>query len=138
MDYFTGLEKKHHQLPLMEKEYFSKEAFELLITKTISPPHQIALKFTSRWSGLVSLTQISFPFYLYKQNLLTDNLISKEDLIEYKELTDQSLKELDLSKTQLQKKLEECTYENYTLEMGKKLKEFLSLSENVILLIAVP
>ena len=70
IDYFTGLEKKHHQLPLMEQENFSKETFELLITKTISPSHQIALKFTSRWSGLVSLTQISFPFYLYKQKYL--------------------------------------------------------------------
>jgi site-specific DNA recombinase len=62
-------------------------------------------------------------------NLFTDNLISKGDLNEYKELTDESLKELDLSKTQLQKKLEECTNENFTLEMGNKLKEFLSLKE---------
>jgi site-specific DNA recombinase len=62
-------------------------------------------------------------------NLFTDNLISKEDLIEYKDVTDQSLKELDLSKSQLQKKLEECSNENYTLEMGNKLKEFLSLND---------
>ncbi len=62
-------------------------------------------------------------------NMFSDNLISKEDLIEYKELTDQSLKELDLAKTQLVKKLEECTNENYTLEMGKKLKDFLSLKD---------
>ncbi|WP_342041941.1 hypothetical protein [Bacillus sp. OTU2372] len=61
--------------------------------------------------------------------MFSDNLISKEDLIEYKELTDQSLKELDLAKTQLVKKLEECTNENYTLEMGKKLKDFLSLKD---------
>jgi site-specific DNA recombinase len=62
-------------------------------------------------------------------NLFTDNLISKEDLIEYKDVTDQSLKELDLSKSLLQKKLEECSNENYTLEMGNKLKEFLSLND---------
>ncbi|MEH7304208.1 hypothetical protein [Neobacillus drentensis] len=61
--------------------------------------------------------------------MFSDNLISKEDLIEYKELTDQNLKELDLAKTQLIKKLEECTNENYTLEMGNKLKDFLSLKD---------
>jgi site-specific DNA recombinase len=62
-------------------------------------------------------------------NLYTDNLISKEDLIEYKDLTDQSLKKLDLSLTQLQMKLQECTNENYTLEMGNKLKGYLSLTD---------
>ena len=49
--------------------------------------------------------------------------------MDFKERIIQSLKELDLSKTQLQKKLEECTNENYTLEMGKKLKGFLSFKD---------
>ncbi|MFJ5760655.1 hypothetical protein ACIQAA_16320 [Neobacillus sp. NPDC093182] len=44
-------------------------------------------------------------------------------------LTDKNLKELDLSMTQLQQKLEECTNENYTLKMGNKLKELLSLKD---------
>jgi site-specific DNA recombinase len=62
-------------------------------------------------------------------NLYTDNVISKEDLIEYKELTDQSLKELDDSLTEYRKKLEECANENYSIEMGNRLKDFLSLKE---------
>lgn len=62
-------------------------------------------------------------------NLYSDNLISKEELAEYKVLTDQNLKELDLSSNQLNEKLEEFVDQNYSLDLGNKLNEFLSLKE---------
>ncbi|MED4006082.1 recombinase family protein [Priestia aryabhattai] len=55
-------------------------------------------------------------------NLYTEQVITKEELIEYKELVDQELKELDINRTQLVQNLTEGQDESYTVDLLKKLK----------------
>ncbi|MFE4029469.1 recombinase family protein [Priestia sp. YIM B13551] len=62
-------------------------------------------------------------------NLYTEQVITKQELIEYRELTDKKLKELDIIKAQIHQNLEECTNENYTIELGNKLKNFFPLKD---------
>ncbi|MGE8080067.1 hypothetical protein [Peribacillus loiseleuriae] len=62
-------------------------------------------------------------------NLFTDDIISKEELVEYRELTDNKIKELQTKKTQLNDKMNECEDENYTVSIIQKLKDVLSLEE---------
>ncbi|WP_407974654.1 hypothetical protein AB6L51_03730 [Bacillus altitudinis] len=62
-------------------------------------------------------------------NLYTEQVITKQELIEYRELTDKKLKELDIIKAQIHQNLEECTNENYAIELGNKLKNFFPLKD---------
>lgn len=62
-------------------------------------------------------------------NLYTNNVISKEELSEYRELTDNKLKAIQLTQAQLEEKLQECESENYAVHIGKKLKDVLTLKE---------
>ena len=62
-------------------------------------------------------------------NLYTENIITKEELMEFKELTDTNIKDLEVSKALLLEKINECSEENYSIEIAKKLKDFLSLKE---------
>ncbi|MDP4086795.1 MAG: recombinase family protein [Bacillota bacterium] len=62
-------------------------------------------------------------------DLYTENVISKEDLIEYRELTDNKIKDLQVKKAQLDEKLKECEDQNYAINIGSKLKEILNLKE---------
>ena len=62
-------------------------------------------------------------------NLYTENIITKEDLMDFKELTETNIKELEVSKAQLLEKIKECSEKNYSIELANKLEEFLSLKE---------
>lgn len=62
-------------------------------------------------------------------NLFTDDIISREELVEYRELTDNKIKELQTTKTQLNEKINECEDENYAVSIIKKLNEILSLDK---------
>ncbi|KOS59968.1 hypothetical protein AN161_25900 [Lysinibacillus sp. FJAT-14222] len=59
--------------------------------------------------------------------MFTDNIISKEELVDYRELTDNKIKEHQTKKTQLNEKMNE--YENFEVSISKKLKDNLSLEE---------
>ncbi|WJE16372.1 hypothetical protein QRD89_03180 [Halobacillus sp. ACCC02827] len=61
--------------------------------------------------------------------MYTNNVISKEELSEYRELTDNKLKAIQLTQAQLEEKLQECESENYAVHIGKKLKDVLTLKE---------
>ena len=62
-------------------------------------------------------------------NLYTDNVISKEDLVEYRELTDNKITDLQIKKADLTEKLQEYDNEDYAINIGKKLKDVLNLKE---------
>ena len=62
-------------------------------------------------------------------NLFTENVISKEELVEYRELTDNKIKALQIKQTQLDEKMLECENENYAVHIGKKLKDVLTLKQ---------
>lgn len=62
-------------------------------------------------------------------DLYTEYVISKEDLVEYRELTDSKIKDLQTKKTELNEKLQECDNEDYAINIGKKLKDVLNLTE---------
>ncbi|KQU16387.1 hypothetical protein ASG65_26905 [Bacillus sp. Leaf13] len=61
--------------------------------------------------------------------MFTDDIISKEELVEYRELTDNKIKELQTKETQLNDKMNECEDENYAVSIIQKLKDVLSLEE---------
>jgi site-specific DNA recombinase len=62
-------------------------------------------------------------------NLFTESIISKEELTEYRDLTDEKIKKLQARHLQLDEKLKECKNDNYTVQVGEKLKEVLALKE---------
>lgn len=62
-------------------------------------------------------------------DLFTDDTISKAELVEYRELTDNKIKEHQTKKTQLIDKINECEDENYAVSICKKLKDILSLDK---------
>ena len=62
-------------------------------------------------------------------DLYTEEIISREELLEYREIIDQSLTEMKSSKEQLTSKLEECSNENYSFKLGETLKKFFSLEQ---------
>jgi site-specific DNA recombinase len=62
-------------------------------------------------------------------NLYTENVLTKEDLVEYREITDNKIKGLQIKKAQLDEKLKECENENHAINIGKKLKDVLNLKE---------
>ncbi|MGW6255003.1 hypothetical protein ACWF7H_28970 [Peribacillus butanolivorans] len=61
--------------------------------------------------------------------MFTDDIISKEELVEYRELSDNKIKELQTKETQLNDKMNKCEDENYAVSIIQKLKDVLSLEE---------
>ncbi|MGG3467650.1 hypothetical protein ABES02_09235 [Neobacillus pocheonensis] len=62
-------------------------------------------------------------------DLYTENVLTKEDLVEYRELTENKIKDLQIKKAELNEKLQECDNEDYAINIGKKLKDVLNLKE---------
>lgn len=62
-------------------------------------------------------------------DLYTENVISNEELVEARELTDKKINELQLKKDQLKQLLNECENENYGIHVSEKLKDLISLKE---------
>lgn len=62
-------------------------------------------------------------------DLYTENVISKEELIEARELTDQKINELQLKQDQLNEQMNECENENYAVHISEKLKDVISLKK---------
>lgn len=62
-------------------------------------------------------------------NLFTDDVITREELTEFRNMTDQKMKDLQIKKDQLNTKMEECESENYVLHISKLLKDVLNLKE---------
>ncbi|MGD7046157.1 recombinase family protein [Jeotgalibacillus proteolyticus] len=58
-----------------------------------------------------------------------DQVIGREEFMDVRKLADQKISELVNTKTELQQKLEECSNENYAVDLGSKLKEFLFLKD---------
>ncbi|MFQ3544237.1 recombinase family protein [Halobacillus rhizosphaerae] len=62
-------------------------------------------------------------------NLYTENVISKEELKEYRHLTDEKIKEIQIKQAILEEKMLECENENYAVHINNKLKDVLTLKE---------
>ncbi|MGD6874207.1 recombinase family protein [Sutcliffiella horikoshii] len=60
-------------------------------------------------------------------NLYTENVITKDELVEYRELTDSKIKTLQLKNTHLKEKMQECENEDYAIHIDNKLKDILAL-----------
>lgn len=56
-------------------------------------------------------------------DMYADQIISREELVEYRKQIDQEVSELETAKIEYQAKLEECESENYAINLGKKLRE---------------
>ncbi len=57
------------------------------------------------------------------------NALSKEELIEARELTDVNTNELQLKKSQLIEIMNDCNNEDYVIHISVKLKDVISLEE---------
>ncbi|MHA6261150.1 recombinase family protein [Sporosarcina sp. CAU 1771] len=129
----------HNKKPIREKELkqviiddlryllqsFQNEVFlKNLLSKLNKKKQQIQTELQDLDARIINLRKKKLEFV----NLYTEKLISKEELIEYKDLTDEDLKNCDISKSQLLKKLEECTDQNYTIDLRSKLREFLTIN----------
>lgn len=62
-------------------------------------------------------------------NLYTEEIITKSELQEYRTLADQKIQDSQTLIAQLQNKLKECAEESYSINLSKKLKEFLTLKD---------
>jgi site-specific DNA recombinase len=62
-------------------------------------------------------------------DLYTENVLTKEDLVEYRVLTDNKIKDLQTKKTELNEILQGCDNEDYAINIGKRLKDVLNLKE---------
>jgi site-specific DNA recombinase len=62
-------------------------------------------------------------------NLYTEKVITKDELVDYRELTDNKINSLQLKKSQLREDMQECDNENYAIHIGNKLKDVLALKE---------
>lgn len=56
-------------------------------------------------------------------DMYADQIISREELVEYRKQIDQEVAELETAKIEYQEKLEECESEYYAINLGKKLKD---------------
>jgi site-specific DNA recombinase len=59
----------------------------------------------------------------------TDELISRDDFVEYRKQIDKELAELEIAKVEYQVKFDECENENYAIDLGRKLKEVSIISD---------
>ncbi|MEF7496550.1 recombinase family protein [Lysinibacillus sphaericus] len=101
-----------------------EESFvQTLLKKLSKKKHQIQIELEKTKSDIDALKQKKLEYV----HLYTDNIISKEELIEYRDLTDNNIKELQTKKAQLNEKASECEDENYAVSIGRKLKDVLSL-----------
>jgi site-specific DNA recombinase len=62
-------------------------------------------------------------------DMYADNLLTREELLAYREQLDKELIEVDKSKTELQEKLKECESESYAMDLGKKLEGISALGD---------
>ena len=62
-------------------------------------------------------------------DLYTENVLSKEELVEARELTDVNINELQLKKSQLIEIMNDCNNEDYAIHISEKLKDVISLEE---------
>ncbi|PAE24741.1 hypothetical protein CHI10_11475 [Bacillus sp. 7894-2] len=62
-------------------------------------------------------------------DMYADEIITREELVEYRKQIDQEVSNLETAKIQYQEKLEECESENYAIHLGKKLKEVSILND---------
>ncbi|WP_077210734.1 recombinase family protein [Bacillus dakarensis] len=105
----------------LKEESFLKS----LVKKLESKKHQIQKELENVQAEIDNLKQNKLKYL----NLYTENVISKDELIEARELTDANINELQLKKTQLIEKMNECDNENYAVHIGEKLKDVISLDE---------
>ncbi|MCM3361280.1 recombinase family protein [Niallia sp. MER TA 168] len=62
-------------------------------------------------------------------DMYADEILSREELVEYRKQIDQEVSNLETAKIKYQEKLEECESENYAIDLGKKLKEVSILND---------
>lgn len=62
-------------------------------------------------------------------DMYADEIISREELVEYRKQIDQDIIELETAKIEYQEKLKECESENFAIDLGKKLKEVSILND---------
>jgi site-specific DNA recombinase len=62
-------------------------------------------------------------------DMYADEIISREELVEYRKQIDQEVAELETAKNVCHAKLEECESENYAIDLGKKLKDVSILND---------
>jgi len=58
-----------------------------------------------------------------------NKVITQDELVDYREITDSKIKSLQLKLDQLRDKIQECENENYAIQIGNKLKDILTLNE---------
>jgi len=61
--------------------------------------------------------------------MYADEIISRDELVEYRKQVDKEVAELETAKIEYQAKLEECESKNFAIDLGKKLKEVSILND---------
>ena len=62
-------------------------------------------------------------------DMYADEIISREELVEYRKQIDEEVAGLEKAKIDYQEKLDECESKNYAIDLGKKLKEVTILND---------
>lgn len=104
----------------------NEESLVTTLLKKLNKKKQHILKeFESTISEIEALKNKKLDYV----NLFTENVITKDELVEYRELTDNKIKSLQLKKSQLNEKMQDCENEDYAIHLGNKLKDVLALKE---------
>lgn len=105
----------------LKEESFLKS----LVKKLENKKHQIQKELENVQTEIDALKQKKLKYI----DLYTENVLSKEELIEARELTDVTINELQLKKSQLIEIMNDCDNEDYAIHISKKLKDVISLEE---------
>ncbi|MDA2529939.1 hypothetical protein PDQ04_16070 [Bacillus cereus] len=94
-----------------------------LINKLQTKKNQIQNELTATETEIDFLKKKKLDYI----NLYTEEIIIKAELQKYRTLADQKIQDSQTLIAQLQNKLKECAEESYSINLSKKLKEFLTL-----------
>ena len=105
---------------------FQDESFTTTLTTKLETKKQQILREISTVEQSIDQLRNKKLEYV---NLYTDDLITKDDLIEFRMLIDKKVEAAKAKQIQLHESMKQCTEESYSIDLRKKLKDLLNLKE---------
>lgn len=103
-----------------------EDNYEKTLLNKLNKKKQIILKeLKAAQSEIESLKMEKLEYV----KLHINKVITQDELVDYREITDSKIKSLQLKLDQLRDKIQECENENYAIQIGNKLKDILTLNE---------
>ena len=105
---------------------FLDESFAATLTTKLETKKQLIMQEIAAVEDAIDQLQNKKLDYV---NLYTDDLITKDELIEFRMLIDKKVEAAKAKQVQLQESMKQCTEESYSIDLRKKLKDLLNLKE---------